>query len=170
MKQVSPIVKQFAWNCVQDMVIVGERRHRANQNKNCEVRVEDDSGNIDVCGIMESLRHALCSCPASILKFNWMKKTLTDYLGINVENDEVIFLAFNHRNKMKLKLGIWYTVNCLYYIYLNRSAEVGEMLENIRKLMFWHLTLERWIASETLFHELYSLVRNDVQVNGNQPV
>ena len=169
-KQVSPIVKQFAWNCVQDMVIVGERRHRANQNKNCEVRVEDDSGNIDVCGIRESLRHALCSCPASILKFNWMKKTLTDFLDINVENDEVIFLAFNHRNKMKLKLGIWYTVNCLYYIYLNRSAEVGEMRENIRKLMFWHLTLERWIASKTLFHELYSLVRNDVQVNGNQPV
>ena len=95
---------------------------------------------------------------------NWMKKLLTDFLSTNVENDEVIFLAFNHRNKMKLKLGIWYTVNCLYYIYLNRSAEVVEMLENIRKLMFWHLTLERWIASRTVFHELYSLVRNDVQV------
>ena len=34
-RQVSPLIKQFAWDCVQDMVVVGQRKHRANQNKNC---------------------------------------------------------------------------------------------------------------------------------------
>ena len=47
-------------------------------------------------------------------------------LGINVTNDEVIFLAFNHRNKMKLKLGIWYTTR-----FENRVQFQGSRREKI---------------------------------------
>ena len=162
-KQVSPIVKQFSWNCVQDMVVVGERKHRANQNKNCEIQMEDDAGNLEECGRLESLRHALCYCPASVTKFEWVEQVLTEFFGRKVEKDEVTFLSFNHRNKKKLKIGIWYTVNCLYYIYSNRSVEVGNMVENIKKQMFWHLTLERWISNRISFIELYGIVQKDRQ-------
>ena len=159
-RQVSPLIKQFAWDCVQDMVVVGQRKHRANQNKNCETLVEDDSGNVEVCGRLESLRHALIYCPASTSKFEWTKKILTNFLGRNIQDDEVIFMSFNHRNKKKLKLGIWFNINCLYYIYCNRPVGIREMSENMKKFMFWHVTLERWIANRDLFYELYALVRD----------
>ena len=109
---------------------------------------------------MESLRHALIYCPASTSKFEWTKKILTNFLGRNIQDDEVIFMSFNHRNKKKLKLGIWFNINCLYYIYCNRPVGIREMSENMKKFMFWHVTLERWIVNRDLFYELYALVRD----------
>ena len=161
-KQVTPIAKQFSWNCIQDMVVVGERKHRANQNKNCDSLIDDGSGNMEECGSLESLRHALCFCPVSIAKFTWVEQVLTEFLGRKIEKEEIIFLSFNHRNKKRLKIGIWYTVNCLYYIYTNRAIEVRNMVENIKKQMFWHLTLERWISNRNTFYELYNIVRKDI--------
>ena len=85
-------------------------------------------------------------------KLSWVEQVLTEF----------IFLSFNHRNKKKLKIGIWYTVNCLFYIYTNRTDEARNMVENIKKQMFWHLTLERWISNRNTFYELYDIVRKGI--------
>ena len=161
-KQVSPIVKQFMWNCVQDMVVVGERKHRANRNRNCEIRIEDDTGSLEECGMMESLRHALCFCPASRTKFMKLSEILCEFLEREITDEQILFLSFNNRHKKRLKMGIWFTVNCLYFIYNERTAEVSKMLEEMKKQLFWHLTLERWIAGMTAFNQLYGIVNRMV--------
>ena len=53
---------------------------------------------------------------------------------------------------------IWITVNCLYFIYNKRTAEVSDMLEEMKKELFWHLMLERWIAGMTAFNQLYGII------------
>ena len=158
-KSVNPVLKYFAWCCIQDMVVVGERKHRRNQDKNCHMEITNQiTGELTECGVRESLRHAMWECQVSSSKFIKLREILGEYLEREITNEQILFLSFNNRNKKKLKMGIWITVNCLYFIYNKRTAEVSDMLEEMKKELFWHLMLERWIAGRTAFNQLYGII------------
>ena len=68
-KSVNPVLKYFAWCCIQDMVVVGERKHRRNQDKNCHMEITNQiTGEQTECGVRESLRHAMWECQVSSSK------------------------------------------------------------------------------------------------------
>ena len=159
-KSVSPTVKYFSWCCIQDMVEVGARRHRANQNKNCEMEVlDEDTGEVEVCNTFDTLKHCLSECRASREKFAVVMRILTEFLGRDVTENQILFLSFNHRNKKILKMAVWFAVTCLHLIYTNRNMEAKILVRQVYKLLFWHQLLECWISSKPEFVELFKIVQ-----------
>ena len=70
--KMSPQLKYFSWCLGQDMVVVGARKNRANQRKECQQLIEN--GQMILCEERETLTHALATCRSSREKFDWMKK------------------------------------------------------------------------------------------------
>ena len=161
LKAVNPKTKYFAWSCVQDMVPVGARLHRAQQNKLCKMDIINTNSNqIVTCGKLETLRHALCECPSSNNKFELVKKILITFFGANVTTDQIIFLSLNHRNKKKMKIAIWLIVKTMYFIYTKRTADSSELVNFIRQEIVWHEKIERWFGRNSKIKDIKRIVES----------
>jgi len=161
LKAVDPKTKYFAWSCVQDMVPVGARLHRAPQNKLCKINIRNTTSNqIVACGKLETLSHALGECPSSNSKFELVKKILIIFLGANVTTDQIIFLSLNHRNKKKLKIAIWLVVKAMYFIYTKRTADSSELVNFIRQEIVWHEKIERWFGRNSKIKDIKRIVES----------
>ena len=162
-KRVDPYLKYFAWGLGQDMIVVGARLHRANQRKQCQQEVEDEeTGELSVCGAIETLQHALAFCQSSRIKFEYLKSLAERFLEKSVTEEQLIFLAINHRNKKKLKTMLWVVLKSLYLIWSQRSFSLEDFRKHMGKDMFFHQQLERWAGDRQLFNNILINFRDDV--------
>ena len=110
MQRVSPEEKEFAWKVTQDMVAVGKRIHRRNTEKRCLKKLP--SG--EECEVIPDLFHALMDCEGINDTFKEVTGIVEGLLDREIEGKDIIMLNFNHRNKKRLKLIIWFVVKSLY--------------------------------------------------------
>ena len=144
-KRVRPEEKYFAWCLGQDMVPVGARLHRANQRKECQQMIEDEeTGEQEICGAIETLQHALANCNSSREKFNYVKTVLEKHMEKQLTNEQVLSLALNHRNKKKLQTLLWFALKSLHFIWLHREKSIEAYWLHMKNEMFFHQLLERW--------------------------
>ena len=157
-KKVIPQIKYFGWCLGQDMVLVGARKNRANQRKDCQQMIEDEvTGGMVLCEERETLMHALAKCKASKEKFEWMKNLVQEQMENIITDEQIIFLAVTSRNKKKNQL--WIIVHGFYFIWSQREATVENLRNYIKKEMFFHQTLERWVGDRETFNIIWESLR-----------
>lgn len=135
--------KVFAWKVIQDMVPVGRRIHRPNVEKRCLYKLNDDSQR----QVIPDLYHALAGCPAVNESFLKVKEITCTYLGRNIDDKTLIHISFNHRDKRKVKVAVWFVVNCRFLIYVNRLFNKTQLLAEMRRILVWNIDLMRNIGS-----------------------
>ena len=137
--------RMFIWKVTQDMLPVGKRIHRKNAERRCLGKLADG----EECQEVQDLYHALSDCKNVEGVFKDMKTIVEDMLEKKLENEKIIFLDFNTRQKSKLKLVLWFVVKCLYYMYLKKIFNKEQLFREIRKELDWNLDLMRVIGSPT---------------------
>ena len=146
----------FAWNLQQDMLKIGARLHRPNAEKRCLAVLEGG-----VCQEIEFREHLFISCErVKDLNSNCLR-ILGDFLAKEVPAREFINLAFNHRNKKRLRSAIWFAVKVMYLIYTKRMFSKIQVLQEIVKEIDWNLDLNRKIGSKKDLNELKNLIKSN---------
>ena len=124
MTGITAVEKQFGWDILQDLIHVPSRNHRRGSSKVCPQLVQDqDSDIFAVCGKFGDLKHSLTECLASRDKFSFLRDILETFLDRKISTEEVIFLSFRHYDEKKIRMGTWFVVKSLGYIFSNRKSE-----------------------------------------------
>ena len=89
-------------------------------------------------------------------------RILGDFLVKEVTSREFINLAFNHRNKKRLRSAIWFAVKVMYLIYTKRMFSKIQVLQEIVKEIDWNLDLNRKIGSKKDLNELKNLIKSNM--------
>ena len=58
-----------------------------------------------------------------------------------------MYFLFNHRNKKKLVLAIWFSVKVMYQIYQNKCINKAQLLAAVIKEIQWNLGRSKYLGS-----------------------
>ena len=135
--------KCFAWKVSQDMVAVGSRIHRPNAERRC-LAVFDNG---EVCVEIQTLEHLFVKCKAVESINDCMKWVLETFLDRTVSLEDMIYFSFNHRNKKKLVLALWFSVKMMFKIFQDNCRNKSQLLREIIKSIDWNLAMNRKMGS-----------------------
>ena len=136
--------KCFAWKLCQDMLPVGARVHRRNAEKRCLATLEDGSQ----CHEIQDRDHVFRSCNAIVGIYDMIIQVVNRLTERSIGYDLLVHLAFNHRNKKRLKCALWVAVKIMYMIYLKKKLNKRQILTEMIKEIDWNLSLNRKVGSE----------------------
>ena len=137
------------------MLPVGRRIHRPNVEKRCLNLI----GNQE-CQIIPDIEHKMIECPAKEDIGKTIKSELGQYMGQHIGNKMLLCISFNHKDKRKLKLGVWFAIKMLYLTFYKINDNKTQLLTLIQKELDWNLKMQIKIGSAS---EMWKL-RN--QLNG----
>ena len=137
LKGINAEEKVFIWKVIQDMLPIGRRIHRKNAEKRCLIELYDGSK----CLVIPDLKHSLIQCEGVKNSFEEVKRIIELFLEKKIDSSQLIFLAFNHRNKRKLKLACWFVVKCLYLMHNEKLFNKIQLLAEIRRSLKWNIEL-----------------------------
>ena len=137
LKGINAEEKVFIWKVIQDMLPIGRRIHRKNAEKRCLIELYDGSK----CLVIPDLKHSLIQCEGVKNSFEEVKRIIELFLEKKIDSSQLIFLAFNHRNKRKLKLACWFVVKCLYLMHNEKLFNKTQLLAEIRRSLKWNIEL-----------------------------
>ena len=143
MKGITAEEKEFGWKMVQDMLPIGRRIHRANVEKKCQNKLNEQQ----YCVEMPDLTHKLLKCPAIKNKALKVKIVLEKYLGEEIADKKIITLSFKNRNANKNQIAVWFAIRALYRIYHAGDNSKNCVLDSSIKEIDWNLSLNRKIGS-----------------------
>ena len=83
---------------------------------------------------------------------------MNDFLQKEIKTDEIIYLAYNHRNKMKLRVALWFATKALYIIYQGRVMNKTQLLKEIIKEIDWNLRFNVKVGSRSEMNRLRDIV------------
>ena len=98
-----PEEKEYAWKVTQDMVELGKKIHRKT-DKRCLKKFTSGEEYEDI----PDLFHALMDCIGNNDNFKEVKSITEAMLDRQIKGKNIIMLNFNHRNKKRLKLKVWF--------------------------------------------------------------
>ena len=108
-KGLLPEEKMFTWSVVQDMLPVGARIHRANAERRCLEKLSESTKCLEV----QDREHYFRLCPVRNECFSMIEMVLSSLLSKNAEYNDIVHMAFNHRNKKILQVAVWFAVKSL---------------------------------------------------------
>ena len=135
--------KCFFWKITQDMLPVGIRIHRRNAERRCLRLLENDT----LCQEIQTLEHAFRSCDLIVEAYNIVVQVLNRFLERPVSFDELIHFSFNHRNKQKLKCGLWFATKMMFKVFHLKCLNKAQLLKDCVKEIDWNLNMSRKIGS-----------------------
>ena len=135
--------KYFQWQVQQDMLPTGDRLHRPGAEKRC-LSVMENNG---VCTQISNRQHMLLTCPCPPVGDNIIKLILSDYLERTISDQEILHFSFNHRNKKRLKIGVWFAVKMLFWIYCKKFFNKMQLLDEMLKEIQWNLKMTNCLGS-----------------------
>ena len=142
LKGVTSEEKTFAWKVSQDMLPVGTRLHRKNAERRCMLEMENNF----ICLEDQNLEHFFIKCRGVANASKSISNVLEHFIGQKVNND-LIYFSFNHRNKKKLVLAIWFSVKAMYKIYQNKCINKAQLLVAVIKEIEWNLERSKYLGS-----------------------
>ena len=95
--------------------------------------------------------------------FESCKSIIREYLDRVVEPKDILYLSFNHRNKHRLRGGVWFAVKLMYLVYQNRTRNKSQLLRDIVKEIDWNLDLNRKIGSKKDLLHLKQIILNQIE-------
>ena len=142
-KDLNADEKCFLWKITQDMLPVGIRIHRRNAERRCLRLLENDT----LCQEIQTLEHAFRSCDLIVEAYNIVVQVLNRFLERPVSFDELIHFSFNHRNKQKLKCGLWFATKMMFKVFHLKCLNKAQLLKDCVKEIDWNLNMSRKIGS-----------------------
>ena len=139
--------RTFAWKMSQDMLDVGSRIHRKGAIKECKKEL-DRGGTGVACNQIETLKHRPLNCETVNGCYVGLKRKMAELLGRGIEDDEIICLCFNHRNKHRLQVVIWAVVKILYQLFIREKADLGSLWNFICDEIQWNITQNIIVGSK----------------------
>ena len=125
------------------MLPTGDRLHRPGAEKRC-LSVMENNG---VCIQISNRQHMLLTCPCPPVGDNIIKLILSDYLERTISDQEILHFSFNHRNKKRLKIGVWFAVKMLFWIYCKKFFNKMQLLDEMLKEIQWNLKMTNSLGS-----------------------
>ena len=104
-----------------------------------------------VCLQLNDRSHAMLACQRSPVKDRSIFNILSEFLGRPITDIEVIHFSFNHRNKTRLRIAVWYAVKMLYFLYLNKFENNTQLLDEMQKEIEWNLKMKKGLGSQSEF-------------------
>ena len=144
---------EFAWKLQQDLLKIGARIHRQNAERRCLAVL----GGV-YCQEVETREHFFIGCERVKECNRSCLKILGDYLGKEILQTNLIHLAFNHRNKQRLRCAVWFAVKTMYKIYTSRIFNKVQLLRELIKEIDWNIKLNRKLGSRQDLIDLRSLI------------
>ena len=135
--------KCFAWKMSQDILPVGSRIHRRNAERRCLTNLS----NGEVCFEIQTMEHLFSNCKMVENIYGAMKRVLEIVLDRSVSYTDIIHFSFNHRNKKKLKLALWFSVKMMFKIYQDKCRNKAQLLKDVIKTIDWNLSMNRKLGS-----------------------
>ena len=126
---------EFAWRIQQDLLPIGARMHRPNADRRCNM---DLDGNM-MCQEIQTRQHLFIECESIRKVFEICRCVVKDIIQKEVTGQEIIHLSFNHRDKKKLRSGLWFAVKIMYMIYIDKSRNHIQLLREMIKELDWNL-------------------------------
>ena len=111
-KVVTAQEKYFQWQVQQDMLPTGNQIHRLGAEKRCLSLLENNED----CTRLNDRHHALLSCPRLAISSRSLGDILSEFIDRPVSDAEILHFSFNHRNKKRLKIALWFAVKMLFLI------------------------------------------------------
>ena len=152
-KGLNPEEKIFFWKVFQDMLPIGRRIHRNNIEKRCLNQIM-----IGNCQIIPDIYHALKDCEGVREVFQKIHETIELFLERTIKEKMLIYCAFNHKNKKKLKVAVWFVIKSLYLIHIKKILNKTQLLAEMQKALHWNLDLLRVIGSSDEMKILLKLI------------
>ena len=81
-----------------------------------------------------------------------------EYLEKDIDSKEILYLAFNNRNKKRLTCTLWFAVKVMYKIYQNRFINKSQLLRDIVKEIDWNLEMNTKLGSKYGIQGLKNLI------------
>ena len=125
------------------MLPVGIHIHRRNAERRCLRLLEN--GNL--CQEIQTLEHAFRSCDLIVEIYETIVQVLNRFLERPVNFNELIHFSFNHRNKRKLKCGLWFATKMMYKVFHLKCLNKAQLLKDCIKEIDWNLNMSRKIGS-----------------------
>ena len=119
---------------------------------------------VNTSGHIQGLNHSSPSSYSSVLTLQprFSNFTSTEYecstIGKEIVQTNLIHLAFNHRNKQRLRCAVWFAVKTMYRIYTSRIFNKVQLLRELIKEIDWNLKLNRKLGSRQDLLDLRSLI------------
>ena len=148
----------FAWKVQQDMLPVGNRIHRLNAERSCLTLLENNQ----LCNEIQTLEHCFARCENVVEVYEDLKSILSEFLERDVTFKEIIHFSFNHRNKKKLLLALWFAVKIMFYIFHEKSNNKTCLFHIFIKKCEWFILTNRKLGSLDQLIKLKDLVTSKV--------
>ena len=155
--------KCFAWKVSQDMLPVGIRIHRRNAERRCLAVMENEQ----LCPEIQNLEHLFSKCKMVEGIFASIIFVLETFLGRAVSYNDVIHFCFNHRNKKKLVLALWFSVKIMFQIFQNKCRNKAQLLTLVVKEIDWNLRMNRKLGSLCELMMLKRIINGDLDNDAN---
>ena len=155
--------KCFAWKVSQDMLPVGIRIHRRNAERRCLAVMENEQ----LCPEIQNLEHLFSKCKMVEGIFASIIFVLETFLGRAVSYNDVIHFGFNHRNKKKLVLALWFSVKIMFQIFQNKCRNKAQLLTLVVKEIDWNLRMNRKLGSLCELMMLKRIINGDLDNDAN---
>ena len=91
----------------------------------------------------------MLTCQRSPVKDRSILSILSEFLGRPITDIEVIHFSFNHRNKKRLGVAVWFAVKMLHFLYLNKFENNTQLLDEMQKEIEWNLKMKKGLGSQS---------------------
>ena len=145
---------EFAWKLCQDMLPVGSRIHRKNAEKRCMEKL--DGGLL--CLEIQDREHVFRACELKGQIYRRLEMVMSKFLGKDLSFNEVIHLAFSHRNWRKLRLATWFAVKWLYNMWMSKNDNKLQVMKEMLKEVDWNSKMGRLSRFQVELTELREIL------------
>ena len=112
---------------------------------------------------IQNLEHLFFKCRKVLSIKECMKLVLETFLDRTVSLDEMIHFSFNHRNKKKLALALWFSVKMMFKIFQDKCRNKLQLLREIIKSIDWNISMNRKMGSLCEVRSLKEVISNVIQ-------
>ena len=89
-----------------------------------------------------------------------LEAILEKFLDKKVEFIEILHLAFSHRKLKKVRVASWLVIKWLYFIWLERKGNKGQLLTAMSKEINWMVKMRKFAGSHNELLEVQGLVNS----------
>ena len=114
----------------QDLLDVGQRKHRKGAKKECPMVLEGGG----ICNELESLDHRLFLCNSVENIASIIKKVIFELIGSELDIKNILALNFKYRRKATLKITLWFIIKALFRVFNgnNRKEVLAGIISDIQ--------------------------------------
>ena len=112
------------------------------------------------CEEFGDFKHSIAECLVSREKFSEARKIMETFLKKKIPAEEIIFLSFRHYDDKRVKMGTWFVLKALKYIFSHRDSDCEKMFNFLKQELYYHQMLERGFVLKKYILEMLEVLEN----------